>query len=246
MNLARVLFFSVLLALGASRTALAGPPFVTDDPVPTDYRNWEIYSGLLYGNDGSGNTAASLPFAEFNFGAMPNVQVSASFDLNELDHGSMPFSGYGGTEFGIKTRFVQEAGGSPQISFYPSVTFPAVAGQHAVPFLPIWMQKSSGPWTAFGGGGVYLNSSPGMRDSTFVGGALERSMSAGTTVGAELYHQSSETIGGSDTTAFNVGMIAQVGQFHAILFSVGRALHSPDAFSAYTSYEFALGPRSDR
>lgn len=232
--------------LAAARAAVAGPPFVTDDAVPTDYRNWEIYSGLLYQNDGSGTTAASLPFAEFNYGAMPNVQVSASFDLNEVDRGSMPFSGYGSTEFGIKTRFVQETGGSPQISFYPSVTFPAVAGQHAVPFLPVWMQKYSGPWTAFGGGGLYLNSSPGMRNSTFVGGALERSISPGTTVGGELYHQSSDTIGGRDTTAFNVGMIAQVGQFHAILFSVGRAFTGNDTFSAYASYEFALGPHGDR
>lgn len=235
-----------LLALATSRAALAGPPFVTDDPLPTDYRNWEIYSGLLYGNDGMGNTAASLPFAEFNYGAMPNVQVSASFDIHELDRGSAPLDGYGGTQFGIKTRFVQETSATPQISFYPSVTTPELRGQHAVPFLPVWMQKSSGPWTAFGGGGLYLDSSPGMRNSTFVGGALERTISPGTTVGGELYHQSSETIGGSDTTAFNVGMIAQVGQYHAILFSVGRAFAGNDAFSAYASYEFALGPRTGR
>jgi len=245
-NLGAALCFGALVVLGASRAAVAGPPFITDDPVPTDYRNWEIYAGLLYENGGGGTTTASLPFAEFNYGALPNVQVSASFDLNEVDHGSMPFAGYGGTEFGIKTRFVQETSGSPQISFYPSVTIPAVAGQHAVPFLPVWMQKSSGPWTAFGGGGVYLNSSPGMRNSMFVGGALERSISARTTVGAELYHQSSDTIGCSETTAFSVGMVAQLGQFHAILFSVGRAFQGSDTFSAYASYEFALGPRSAR
>ncbi|MGA2395127.1 MAG: hypothetical protein ABSH03_17435 [Candidatus Lustribacter sp.] len=246
MNLAQVFCFGALVALGMARAAVAGPPFVTDDPVPTDYRNWEIYTGLQYENDGSGNTAASLPFAEFNYGALPNVQVSASFELNDLDHGGAPLDGYGGTEFGIKTRFVQETSDRPQISFYPSVTIPEVAGQHAVPFLPLWMQKSWGPWSAFGGGGVYLNSSPGMRNSTFAGAALERSISAGTTVGAELYHQSSDTIGGSDTTAFNVGMIAQVGQLHAILFSVGRAFQGGDTFSAYASYEFALGPRSGR
>jgi hypothetical protein len=245
-NLKSAFCVSALVALSMSRAAVAGPPFVTDDPVPTDYRNWEIYSGLTYENDGGGNTTASLPFAEFNYGAMPNVQVSASFQLNDLDRGRMPLSGYGGTEFGIKTRLVQETSGSPQISFYPSVTTPTVPGQHAVPFLPLWMQKSWGPWTAFGGGGVYLNSSPGMRNSTFVGGALERPISPGTTVGAELYHQSSDTIGGSDTTAFNVGMIAQLGQFHAILFSVGRAFQGSDTFSAYASYEFALGPRSER
>jgi hypothetical protein len=49
-------------------------------------------------------------------------------------------------------------------------------------------------------------------------------------------------IGGTDTTAANLGMIAQLGKYHAILFSVGRALHGDDTFSAYASYEFALGP----
>jgi hypothetical protein len=231
----------LFIALTAS-PVLAGPPFVTDDPEPTDYQHWEIYSGFTYENDGSGNTAASVPFAEFNYGAMPNVQVSFSTQLHDLNTGADGAAGYGGTEFGIKTRFVQESAGSPQVSFYPSVQISPVAGQRAVPFLPIWSQKSWGPWTAFGGGGVYLNSNPGMRDSTFVGGALERAISPGTTVGAELYHQSADTIGGSDTTAANVGMIAQLGKYHAILFSFGRSLHGDITSSAYASYEFALGP----
>lgn len=240
---AKLLAFIVVafVALGTAR-ALAGPPFVTDDPEPTDYRHWEIYSGFQYENDGSGNSSASVPFAEFNYGAMPNVQVSISGQLNVMNTGIEGRNGYGVTEFGIKTRFVQESGDHPQVSFYPSVKTSVVAGAHAVTLLPVWLQKSSGRWTAFGGGGVYLNGSPGRRDSTFVGGALERSISPGTTVGAELYHQSADAIGDTDTTAANIGLIAQVGKYHAILFSAGRALHGDDTFSAYASYEFALGP----
>jgi hypothetical protein len=81
-----------------------------------------------------------------------------------------------------------------------------------------------------------------MRDSTFVGGALERSISPGMTVGAELYHRGADMIGDTDATTVNIGMIAQVGKYHAILFSAGRALHGDDTFTAYASYEFALGP----
>lgn len=210
--------------------AFAGPPFVTDDPEPTDYQHWEIYAGITYENDGDGSTSASVPFAEFNFGALPNVQVSASAAKDD-------------TEFGIKTRFVQESSTSPQISFYPSVEFASVSGMHAVTFLPLWMQKSWGDWTAFGGGGEYLNDSPGMRNSTFAGGALERVLSPGLTVGVELYHNSNDLLDGDDdSTATNLGMIAPVGKYHAILFSVGRALHGPATFTGYASYEFALGP----
>ncbi len=221
-----------LIVLDAS-AAVAGPPYVTDDPVPTDYRNWEIYTGYLYENGGDGTVVAGTPFAEFNYGAMPNVQVSATISsaLNE---------------FGIKTRFVQESSVSPQISFYPSIALGSAPGAHIVTLLPIWMQKSYGAWTAFGGGGVYLNAGPGQRDYTFVGGALQRTISPGTAIGAEIYHQGADTLADRDTTAANVGAIVRVGASHAILFSFGRALHGDDAFSAYGSYEFALGPLTRR
>ncbi len=237
---------ALLLALaacaGSALPAAAGPPFVTDDPEPTAYRNWEIYAGSQYENDGQSDTSWSAPFAEFNYGAMPNVQASFATQLYERDTGGEPVAGLGQTEFGIKTRFVQESTSRPQISFYPSVTFPDSAGAHAVVLLPIWLQKSSGPWTAFGGGGVYLNRGPGQRDYTFVGAALERTLSSRVTIGGELYHEGASTIGESDTTAASLGAIVGVGTYHAILFSAGRAFNASKTLTAYASYEFALGP----
>jgi len=222
---------AVLLVL-RSPVALGGPPFVTDDPVPTAYRTWEIYSGLQYENEMDGATLIGAPFLALNYGALPNVQVSLSTAL-----------GNGGTQFGIKTRFVQEAKGWPQIAFYPSVALPTNAGEHAVPFLPLWAQESWGPWTVFGGGGVFVNRGAGQRDDTLAGIAIERDVSHTVSVGGELYHQSAATIGGTDTTALNLGAIAQLGEHHAVLFSAGRGLHGEDAFSAYASYEFVLGPK---
>ena len=140
---------------------------------------------------------------------------------------------------------MQESSDRPQVAFYPSVQVPATSG-HAVALLPIWLLKSAGAWTAFGGGGVYLNAGPGMRDYSFVGGALERTLSPGTTIGAELFHQSPDAIHESDITGTNVGAIFQVGAYHAILFSFGRAFHGYNTFSAHASYEFALGPGKPR
>jgi hypothetical protein len=37
----RLLFILTFLALPASLEA--GPPFVTDDPEPVEYRHWEVY-----------------------------------------------------------------------------------------------------------------------------------------------------------------------------------------------------------
>jgi hypothetical protein len=229
-----------LTAIFHGAPAVAGPPYVTDDPVPTDYRSWEIYTGFQYQNAGDGSITASVPFAEFNYGAMPNVQVSLALPIED-DTGTFQHYGYGVTEFGIKTRFVQESADRPQISFYPSIQIPSTPG-HIVTFLPLWLQKSWGPWTAFGGGGVYLNPGAGERNYAFVGGTLERSISPATTIGAELYHQGADSTRAGDMTAANVGVTSQIGEYHAILFSFGRALHGSNTFSGYASYEFQLGP----
>jgi len=222
--------------------ACAGPPYVTDDPVPTDYRNWEIYTGIQYQNQCCGTVTADVPFAEFNYGAMPNVQVSITLPM-ELDVlGTQQRYGYGITEFGIKTRIVAESDNRPQISFYPSIQIPSQAGRHVETFLPLWLQKSFGPWTAFGGGGTYLNPGPGRLNSTFVGGALERNISGATAIGIETYHQGADATGGSSITAANAGIVAQIGDYHAILFSFGRAFNGAATFTAYGSYEFELGP----
>jgi len=249
--------FALLIAFATmfvAAPAVAGPPYVTDDPDPTDYRHWEIYApGFTYTNAGWGRVYASLPFAEFNYGALPNIQVSVAFTQTDerlprtnigasSDHlpGTSTYA-YNDTSFGIKYRFVQETAGRPQISFYPSVDIPATGG-HAVLFLPVWLQKTTGPWTAFGGGGVYVNPGPVNRDYSFVGGALTRTISSATSIGAELFHQGADTIGGSDTTGANLGLVSQVGAYHALLFSFGRSLAGPPTFSAYAAYEFALGP----
>jgi hypothetical protein len=172
--------------------------------------------------------------------------VQVSLTLDEGGAGLDRRFAYQGTEFGIKTRFVQESENRPQIAFYPSVQIPSVGGAHAVTFLPLWLQKSWGAWTAFGGGGVYLNSGPRERDYAFAGAALERDISPGTTLGAELFHQGADTAGGAASTGANVGLISKLGPYHAILFSIGRSLHGEPAFTSYASYEFALGPGTSR
>ena len=73
------------LARGSLAIALAlfphacspGPPFDTDDPVPTDYRNYEIYRALP--PIASARDPSELPFLEINYGLMPNVQFSIHF-----------------------------------------------------------------------------------------------------------------------------------------------------------------------
>ena len=67
----------LLLVFTASRLwAQAGPPFQTDDPTPVDLGHYEFY---VFGTvDGTPvELDATGPAFEFNWGAIPNVQLHA-------------------------------------------------------------------------------------------------------------------------------------------------------------------------
>src|SRR5450432_350943 len=64
----------VVAILLASAAAQAGPPYVTDDPEPVDYRHWEVY---LASQDAitSGGASGTAPHVEVNYGAVPDLQL---------------------------------------------------------------------------------------------------------------------------------------------------------------------------
>jgi hypothetical protein len=62
-----------LIILGlAPATAWAGPPFLTDDPEPTETGHWEIYAPLVEA-EGQGSSFEGSAGVEINYGAAPNV-----------------------------------------------------------------------------------------------------------------------------------------------------------------------------
>jgi hypothetical protein len=65
-----------VLLLGFAIPAIAGPPYLTDDPEPTDYRHFEIYTfsqGTAM-QDGIGGEGG----IDFNYGGAPNLQLTAN------------------------------------------------------------------------------------------------------------------------------------------------------------------------
>jgi hypothetical protein len=238
-----------IVALSAPGVAWAGPPFQTDDPEPTPYRYYEIYVNSQTSHDGNVFTG-TLPSLEVNYGVMPNVQFSVSLS-NAISHaaGAGWNDGLGDAEVGVKVRFIQQSRWIPDVSFYPSVVLPSgnanrgLGGGETKTFLPLWAQKDVEGWEVFGGGGVWHNPGLGNRDYTFTGVAVQRDFNENFSAGAEIFHTTSSTIGGSSATGFSVGMIRSLGALHKILFAVGRGLDGSNTFSGYVAYELFLGPR---
>src|SRR4051812_43790223 len=62
----------VFLMLAAAGPAMAGPPYDTDDPEPTDRGHWEIYA--FAAGDRIGGASDGAAGLDLNYGAAPGVQ----------------------------------------------------------------------------------------------------------------------------------------------------------------------------
>ena len=229
--------------------ARAGPPFITDDPDPTDYKHWEVYLFAdYYRIDGADQ--GQFPAMEINYGLLPNMQLHV-IPAVAYDHqpGEVSHYGIGDTEFGVKYRFVQETDTIPEIGVFPLLEFPSGNADHGLGngklqvFAPVWLQKTFGKdkeWTTFGGGGFWYNPGPDHRNFFRLGWALQRDFSEHITLGAEIYHESaaSRDVGGH--TAFNIGGYYNFDDHNHLLMSAGRDIDGPDRFACYAAYQITF------
>ncbi len=232
-----------------SKSAGAGPPFITDDPDPVEYKHWEVYIASLYNNDKFGLMTTS-PHVEVNYGAAPNVQlhIIAPMTYSRSVFGPAQY-GYGDMEFGVKWRFAQESAKRPMVGIFPLIEVPTGAaarglgsGQTAI-FLPLWIQKSWGSWTTYGGGGPWHNPGVGNRDYGFVGWLLQKNVTKKLAIGTELFYTSSQTVGGPSRTGFNVGFTYDFDEGHHLMGSVGDDVHGNNRGMGYLAYQWTFGPK---
>ena len=237
-SIAVVLF----LALGPVLVLRAGPPFLTDDPEPVDLNNWEIYV-FGQGERTAEANFVSGPAIEINYGIAPNTQLHLVAPEASISTSSTAWtSGFGDTELGIKYRFVQETDLLPQIGIFPMAELATGSGARQLGNgktwyrLPVWLQKSWGPWTTYGGGGVELNSAPGERNQGFAGWLLQRDLGEHLTLGTELFEQQADATFGRATTIANVGGYLKFTKKFNLLFSAGRSI----AGTRYTVWYLGL------
>ena len=245
------LLATMIVLVGAAQLVWAGPPFTTDDPEPVEYRHWEIYvaSQLEHDKDGWSGTA---PHFEVNYGALPNLQLHliAPLSFNAPSHGPTHF-GYGDTEVGAKYRFLEETERVPQAGVFPLVEIPSgdrehgLGSGHAQVFLPLWLQKSFGPWTTYGGGGYWINPGKDNRDWWFTGWLLQREITSALTLGAEVFHETPSEKAGNSDTRLNFGGMYNFSDIYHFLFSAGHTIQGPGGFQAYLAFQVTFGPEKE-
>jgi len=250
MKASRISFAAVLSAICSLifvHRAAGGPPYVTDDPEPVEYHHWEFYVASADAKSG-GDWSGTAPHIEINYGVIENMQLHliAPLAYDVPPDGPKQY-GYGDTEFGIKYRFVEETNYLPQIGIFPLVEIPTgspskgLGAGHWNAFLPVWLQKSWGSWTAYGGGGYGVNSFNGHGNWAYIGGLLQKQITKNVSIGAEIYHQTAAQADFPNSgTAFNIGTVIDFTYNHHLLLSAGRSIDGPVDFQCYIAYQFTF------
>lgn len=237
---------SCMLLAGIS-PCLAGPPFLTDDPVPVDYGHNEFYvfSTLDHAEDAS---AIAGPAIEYNRGVAPNAQFHLVLPLAwNVPNDGPATTGLGDTEAGIKYRFVNADEGSWQAGVFPAVELATGNARRGLGNgrtwyrLPLWVQRSSGKWTFDGGGGWIVNPAPGMRNASFGGLLAQYAFDPRWTLGAEIFRQNALATDQPGYTLLNFGGYLNFTQNFSLLFSGGRSVAGAQHTMAYIGLYWTWG-----
>ena len=243
---AALLLLCAALWLTTITRALAGPPYLTDDPEPTDYQHFEIYAfsqGVAAQGDTSGQSGI-----DFNYGGAPNLQLTATipWDYDFPGVGAAE-AGLGNVELAVKYRFLTQQNFGLDVAVFPRVILPSasinIGDQHASLLLPIWLEKDWGKWSAFGGGGCELNRGGDSQNFCEAGLVVANQIRSDLQLGVEIFHQTADAIGGEDTTSVGTGARYDLNDHFHLLAYIGRGIENADETDRldwYTSVLFTF------
>lgn len=226
------------LTAGMAGAAWAGPPFVTDDPEPTDRGRWEVYvfaAGAHVQGETAGETGLDL-----NYGAAPDLQLTlvlpAGFDRTDgTTRGSA-----GVVEAAAKLKVLHQDKDGWDVAVFPRLFLPTAparfASRHTQLLLPVWAGKDFGPWSVFGGAGYQFNPGAGNRDFWTGGVAITRSLGERVSLGGEVYHHTRDAADGHDFTGLNLGVTWKLTDHWSLLAASGPGVQNARDEGRYDFY----------
>jgi len=223
--------------------ALAGPPFLSDDPVPTEYRHFEIYA--LAAGDHTRDGDSGVAGIDFNYGATPDLQLTAVIPIEyERPRGGSLAGGVGAIELAAKFRILHQESFGWDVAVFPRLFLPSASSsfgaQHASMLIPVWIGRDMGAWSTFGGGGCALNRGDDAQDYCLAGWALTRAVSQRLRIGGEIFHQTADARDAEPSTSLGLGATYDLSRNHHLLGYLSRDVSGAERTSWYTSVLFTF------
>jgi hypothetical protein len=233
-----------VVALMALRgLAYGGPPYITDDPEPTDFRHFEIYffqtgTSSRFGIDGATGI-------DFNYGAVPDLQLTAVLPVGfqTQSHGPTAVN-LSNVELAAKYRLLHQTRIGLDAAIFPRLFLPAgsstVGQRHPSLLVPIWLERDQGPWSTFGGGGYEFHRGGKSRDFFQLGWVITRKILPNLQIGAEIYHQSAEALDAKDSTGVDAGFIYDLDDHFHLMGTMGPGIQNANDANRYSWYTALL------
>jgi hypothetical protein len=146
-------------------------------------------------------------------------------------------------ELGAKYRFIKETKHRPEFGTFTMLEIPT--GSYAKGLgigrvwykLPLWVQKSWGPWTSYGGAGYEIVPQTGYRNFAYGGWLLQRDIGKKFTLGAEIYSHGAEGVAAPQTQSSTMIDVGGYYYIHKpswqILFAYGHSAFGQTENYAY-------------
>jgi len=212
------------LALGAAAPAFAGPPYLTDDPIPTDTGHWEIY--VFSDGEGRSSSLDADTGVDLNYGPVKGVQLTATLPLSFSHEAGQGWrAGTGDVELAAKYRFFDDEKHGLSAAVFPRAFLPTstlASHERTRLLLPVWAQKDfAGGTSVFGGGGFEINPGRDNRNFWQAGLAVTQDVTKALSVGGEVAWQQRDSDDGTAETSAGLGSIVKLSDHYALLFSGG-------------------------
>ena len=256
--------FCLILVSSSRLWAQAGPPFQTDDPTPVDLGHYEFY--IFGGVDGTPVELDSTgPAFEFNWGAIPNIQLHAILPFGTAVPENNPVDSPAGTgpsafgltdaELGVKYGFIKQTSHRPQVGSFTMFEMPTgsyskgLGAGHVWYKLPLWAEKEFGPWSLVGGIGYAVVPQKQFRNYLYGGFLVKRVLSEKLELSAEVFSHAREGLATAQTEAST--MIDAGGYYHfkspglQLLFAYGHSIAGQTENYAYLGLYKTWGKDKD-
>jgi len=234
---------AVGLSIVFSLPAVAGPPYQSDDPEPTDYGHYEIYT-FSKGARSKGDLSGASGI-DFNYGAAPNLQITATLPIGfDFPSNGMTAVGPSNVELAAKYRFLRQDTFGFDVAVFPRVFLPSgsrqIGDSQASFLLPIWVQKDWGKWSAFGGGGCQFSAAGRSHDFCMYGATLTRQVLPKLQLGVEMFHQTADRAGTPATTSLGLGAKYDLNKNIHLLGYAAKGVQNAQIANQYSWYAAIL------